>query len=279
MSPIITPSLENKGRTALITGASAGIGQEMARVFAAHGFDVVLVARRKERLETLGREIETRFGVKAHVVTADLADPAAPRRIYDEMTARAIKIDALVNNAGYGLSGFFEHNPWKKHADFLQVMIASLSELCHLFAPDMARHGFGRIINVASLAGHLPGVAGGTLYAASKSFVIKFSESLSHEYEGRNVYVTALCPGFTYSEFHDVSGSRAAVSEFPSFMWMSAEQVAREAYAAVMTGKPVIINGVVNKFIALLVRFLPYPLARGLLKQNNRNATPKTENS
>ncbi len=263
---------EAKRRTALVTGASAGIGRELARVFARNGFNVVLVARRRERLDALAAEIEGDFGVKAHVVPMDLADPESPRRLFDEMAERHIMVDALVNNAGYTVPGHFRDTHWDDQKALLQVMVTAVAELCHLFGPGMAARQYGRIVNVASLAGHLPGAAGGTLYAASKAFVIKLSESLALEYQNNNVHVTALCPGFTYSEFHDVAGNRAEMNRLPKFMWMDGDAVAREAFDAVMAGKPVIINGRLNNFIALLARLLPQGPVRALMARNQRNA-------
>ena len=265
----------DKKRTALVTGASAGIGRELALEFAQHGFDLVLVARRKERLEALAQEIIGKYGVNAHVVVADLADPASPRRLFNEMAERHIPIDALINNAGYTVSGYFRDTKWEDQKGLIQVMVTAVAELCHLFGPGMAARGYGRIINVASLAGHLPGAAGGTLYAASKAFVIKMSESLSLEYHGHNVNVTALCPGFTYSEFHDVAGNRAEVSKMPKALWTDADVVAREAYRAVMEGRPVIINGRLNNFLAWLARILPQHPVRKLMARNQRNAKAK----
>lgn len=267
-----TTQREGKGRTALVTGASAGIGRELALVFASHGFDVVLVARREDRLQALAWEIQGKYGVNAHVMVADLADRAAPRHIFDEMAARHIPIDALINNAGYTVPGYFRDTKWTDQAALIQVMVTAVAELCHLFGPGMAARGYGRIVNVASLAGHLPGAAGGTLYAASKSFVIKMSESLSLEYQGKNVHITALCPGFTYSEFHDVADNRAEVSKFPKAFWMDGDVVAREAYDAVMAGVPVIINGRLNNFLALLARVLPQMRVRAMMARNVRNA-------
>jgi short-subunit dehydrogenase len=267
-------SQDHRGRTALITGASAGIGRELALVFASHGFNVVLIARRKERLDALAHEIQGSYGVKTHVMATDLADPAAPRAIFDEMAARHIMIDALVNNAGYTVPGFFRDTHWSDQGKLIQVMVTAVAELCHLFGPGMAARQYGRIINVASLAGHLPGAAGGTLYSASKAFVIKMSESLSLENTNTNVHVTALCPGFTYSEFRDVAGNREEVSKFPKALWMDGDVVAREAYDAVMAGKAVVINGRLNNFLAFLARILPQTRVRELMRANDRNAKP-----
>lgn len=272
-----TVSRDGRGRTALITGASAGIGREIALVFAAHGFDVVLAARRRDRLDALADEIRKAHGVKTHVLALDLADPATPRRIFDEMAAQRIAIDALVNNAGYAIKGNFRDTRWEDQKALIQVMVTAVAELCHLFGPGMAARQYGRIINVASLAGHLPGAAGSTLYAASKAFVIKLSESLAAEYAGTNVHVTALCPGFTHSEFHDVLGNRAEMNTLPGFMWMEGDEVARQAYEAVMAGRPVIINGGVNNLIALMGRLLPQNFLRSLMAQKVRNSGPRGE--
>lgn len=257
--PIYTEAMEAQrgSRTALITGASAGIGASFAHVFAHEGFDLVITARRADRLEDLARTIAATYGRRVHVVTADLADPAAPAAIERDLSAAGISIDALVNNAGYGLAGTFLDSRWEQHRDFVQVMVTAVADLTHRFLPGMIARGYGRIINVASLAGLLPATAGHTLYAASKAMVILFSQSLALEMVSHNVHVTALCPGFTYSEFHDVNNMRRQVSQLPSFMWMDADTVARQGYDAVMRGDIVYVNGRVNRGIAFLTRVSP----------------------
>ncbi len=261
---------EGTGRTALITGASAGIGTELARVFADNGFDVVLTARRAERLRTVAAAIEREFTVRAHVLPADLADPAAPQALFDETVRRGLSIDALVNNAGYGVPSTFRKNDWKTHAAFLQVMIHAVVHLTHLFEPDMTARRYGRILNVSSLAGLVPGSAGHTLYGAAKSFLIKFSESLALEHASDGVHVTALCPGFTYSEFHDVLGNRKLVSKLPSPMWMDAKTVAQDGYRAVMDGKVVRVPGGVNRAIAGATRLVPEGIALAVARRASR---------
>lgn len=251
-------------RTVLITGASAGIGAAFAEVFAAEGWDVVLAARREERLVTLAARLRHSHGVGAHVIVADLADPKMPGHIMSELEQRAIHVDALVNNAGYGVPGTYLGSSWPRHDAMLQVMVNSVAELTYLLLPAMIERGYGRIINVASLAGLVPSPGGHTLYAASKAFVIKFSESLGHEVRARGVYVTALCPGFTYSEFHDVTGTRERMKNLPAWMWLDAADVARQGYDAVMTGVPLYITGRVNRAIAVLVRFAPRWLIRSV---------------
>jgi uncharacterized protein len=254
-------------RTALITGASAGIGAAIARVFAANGFDLVVTARRAERLEALAQELGKAHGTTVRIITADLADPAAPARIFDEVTRAGITVDALVNNAGYGLPGGLLHSRWEQHRDFLQVMVNAVAELCYRFAPGMVERQRGWIINVASVAGLVPGSAGHTLYGAVKSLVVKFSQSLALELRAKGVHVTALCPGFTYSEFHDVNGMRPTVSQLPKFMWMDAETVARLAYDASMRGDIIAVTGAWNKTMVTLARYTPDWLVNGVLKR------------
>ncbi len=257
-------------RTVLVTGASAGIGQALARVFAEHGFDLVLVARREERLQALSRELGERFHVDARVLVADLADAATPARIFDKCRAGGRDVDVLVNNAGYGLGGRFLDAGWEQHVRFIQVMVTAVVDLTYRFLPGMIERGYGRVINVASLAGLTPASAGHTLYAAAKAFLIKFSESLALEGAGHNVHVTALCPGFTHTEFHDVTGTRALVNELPKFMWMDAESVARDGYRAVMRGDSIRVPGRTNRTLALLVRLMPQSLVAAVVKSQAR---------
>ncbi|HTM04656.1 MAG TPA: SDR family oxidoreductase [Vicinamibacterales bacterium] len=252
-------------RTVLITGASAGIGEAFAEVFAAEGFDLVLVARREERLRAVAERLTSLHGVATHVLVADLSDPSASAHIETELSsARGLHIDALVNNAGYGVPGVFLKSDWPRHAANLQVMVMTLAELTHRLLPGMLARGYGRIINVASLAGLVPASAGHTTYGASKAFVIKFSESLHQEVSPKGVHVTALCPGFTWSEFHDVTGTRDRMNQLPPWMWMDAPAVARQGYDAVMAGTPIYVNGRVNRTIAAMVRVAPMSLIRAI---------------
>ncbi|MFP4002681.1 MAG: SDR family NAD(P)-dependent oxidoreductase [Alphaproteobacteria bacterium] len=258
---------EGPRRTALITGASAGIGAAFAREYARHGWDLVLTARREQRLLELADELKDRHGTEAAVLTADLADPSAPDKLAEALHGRGLQVDALVNNAGYGIPKTFLKTSWREQADFIQVMATSVAHLTHLLGPGMVERGFGRIVNVASLAGFAPGTYGHTLYGASKAFLIKFSQSLHLELRGTGVHVTAVCPGFTYSEFHDVTGVRAQVSRMPSYMWMTAERVARQGYRASERNKAVLVNGLFNKTVATLIRFVPDSMA---LEMSNR---------
>lgn len=273
--PSIIPILvamgrEGEGRTALVTGASAGIGQAFAELLAGRGYGLVLTARRVDRLEDLAAALRQRHRVPVHVIAADLADPSAPAAIIADLQGRALQVDLLVNNAGYGLPGRFDRPAWAEHERFLRVMVGAVCELTYRLLPGMIERRWGRIINVASLAGHLPAPAGHTLYAATKSFLIRFSEALHAERAREGVHTTALCPGFTYSEFHDVTGTRAQVSRMPGVLWMEAPAVAAQGYGAVMRGEPVFIPGRVNRGIAWLSRVLPQGMARTLIARTGK---------
>ena len=258
-------------RTALVTGASAGIGRAFAHQLAGRGMDLVLTARRRDRLESVAEAIAGDRGVRVEVVTADLADPAAPAKLYQAVEDLGMHVDVLVNNAGYGLPRPYRETRWEDQAAFLQVLVTAVSHLTHLVVPGMVDRGYGRIVNVMSLAGLLPGAPGNTLYAAAKSFGIKFSESLSSELVGTDVRVTAVCPGFTYSEFHDVNGTRERVKKLPGYMWMDADEVARQGTDAMMRGDVLCVPGRVNAAIASAVRLLPGELARGVLRRRARD--------
>jgi short-subunit dehydrogenase len=258
---------EGTGRTALVTGASAGIGAAFAGVLAGRGYRLVITARRADRLAVVAEELRGTHGIDVVIVPEDLSDPAAPARLVAGLEDRGLNIDVLVNNAGYGVPGRFDRAAWEIHAAFLQVMVTAVCELTYRLLPGMIERRWGRIINVASLAGHVPSAAGHTLYAASKAFLIRFSEAVSAERSDDGIFTTALCPGFTQSEFHDVTGTRARVSQMPRFLWMDAATVAEQGYAAVMRGDPVYINGRVNRAIALAGRLLPAGTMRHLMRR------------
>lgn len=261
---------ETKGYS-LITGASAGIGTAFARELANRGHDLVLTARRVDRMQTLADELATAHAIRVEVIAADLTDPHAPRQLCEQIEQRGIAIDMLINNAGYGVTGYFLSQPWKVQADFIQVLMTAPTELCHRLMPAMLERGHGRIINVSSLAAHVPGSAGQTLYAAAKSYLVKLSQSLSLEYARKGIHTCALCPGFTYTEFHDVTGSRAMMSKLPGWMWMDADTVARQGLDAVERGDAVYINGPINRMIKSVVKLLPDGLIlRGMARQSKK---------
>jgi uncharacterized protein len=249
--------VQQRTRTALVTGASSGIGEAFATVFAAEGFDLVLTARREDRLRSLAEQLATQYGRRVEVIVSDLEEPGACARICEELGARGIEIDALVNNAGYGVPGTYVKSEWERHHAQLQVLVIAVADLTRRLIPGMIARGYGRIVNVASLAALMPAPGGHTLYAASKAFVVKFSESLADEVEAHGVHVTAVCPGFTYSEFHDVTGTRAQVNKLPKFLWMDAPTVARQGFEAVMAGRAIAITGRINRTMEALGRYLP----------------------
>ena len=166
---------EQTRRTALITGASAGIGKALADVFAQHGFDLVLTARREDRLQALADDLSARYGVRTHCIVADLARQGEAEKICEHMAAAGLAIDALVNNAGYGVPGNYRATTWRQQEDFIQVMVTAVCELTHRLLPGMVERRYGRIVNIASVAGLTPAPAGHTLYGASKAFMIKFT--------------------------------------------------------------------------------------------------------
>ena len=253
-------------RLALITGASAGIGAAFARIYASHGYDVALTARRLDRLEALAAEIRLRFGVEAYPIAADLSKPDGVETVLAGIEAQGRVVDALVNNAGYGLPGTYAQTSWSDQADVLQTMLTAVCGLTHRVLPGMVERRFGRIVNVASLAGLLPGAAGHTLYAATKGFLVKFSQSLHLENLATGVHASALCPGFTYSEFHDVNGTREQVSQsLPSWLWLGADEVAAAGYEAAEANRPVCVPGAPNKAIAVIAKLIPDEWALALM--------------
>ena len=243
-------------RTALVTGASAGIGAAIAAEFAARGFNLVLVARRQDKLDELAQHVRQRHGVEVATLPLDLADPDAGTRLEAWLDERRIDVDALVNNAGYGLNGGFLDSTWQQHADMHQVMLTGYTELCHRLLPGMVRRGYGRIINVASASAVLPPVRG-SMYSGIKRYVVDLAVALDYEFRDEGVQCCAVCPGFTYSEFHDVMGVREQAEGFPKIMWQSAEDVARESVDAVMAGRVFLVNGLFNRVLAGAINLLP----------------------
>ena len=253
----------------LITGASAGIGAAFARKYAEEGWDLALTARRKDRLEALAKELTAQHDIDVLTISADLSDSRAPENIVEAIENQGRHVDALVNNAGYGLPGVFTSAPWRTHADFIQLMMTAPAHLIRLVLPGMQERKFGRIINVCSVAGYVPGARGHTLYGASKAFLIKTSQSLHLENRDKGVHVTALSPGFTYSEFHDVNNTREMVSQTGKWMWQSAEAVVESGYDAVENNVPMRVPGFHNKVITTLSRVLPESWALGIMAKQS----------
>jgi len=255
---------EGEGKTALVTGASAGIGRAFAELLAAKGYGLVLTARRQDRLDELAHQLTAQHGVPTHVIVADLAEPDASSRIVEAVTAKGLHIDFLINNAGYGVPGTYLKVPWSEHQRFIQIMMTAVCELTYRLLPPMRERGWGRVINVGSVAGMVPAPAGHTLYAASKAFVLRFSEALAAENAPKGVNVTAVCPGFTYSEFHDVLGTREKMNSLPAMLWLNADDVVREGYDAVMRGDSVVVNGRIYRWLIWLIGVVPGGVVRAV---------------
>ena len=253
---------EGRGKTALVTGASSGIGKAFAELLAHKGYALVLTARRGDRLEELGQALRQHHGVETHTIAADLSAPDAAATIAAELQRKGLTIDLLVNNAGYGVPGSYVNVAWPDHSRFMQVMVTAVLDLTYRLLPPMIERGWGRVINIASVAGMVPSPAGHTLYGASKAFLIRFSEALDAENAPKGVHVTAVCPGFTYSEFHDVLGTRDRMNQLPKLLWLSANDVARQGYEAVMRGDSVVVNGRIYQLLVWLTGALPRSLAR-----------------
>lgn len=269
-------------RLCLVTGASSGIGAAFARAFARHGWDLALVARREEKLKDLAEELKAQFGVDSLVITADLSEPGAPQAIVSQVESAGRTIDGLVNNAGAGQPGGFTDTSWDTQAGFLELMLTSYLKLMHLTAAGMAERGFGRIINISSVSALLPSANAhtrysGALYPGIKSLLIKASEALGLELEGKGVNVTAVAPGYTRSEFHDVNGARATVSKLPDYWMLTASEVAETGYDAVERGVPLRVPGAWYKFLVGAARVLPDPIGRGLMRAQEKRMVKQAQ--
>ncbi|MFW6223999.1 MAG: SDR family NAD(P)-dependent oxidoreductase [Spirochaetota bacterium] len=241
-------------RTALVTGASSGIGLELARKLAEEGFDLVLVARSADRLEALAAELRKQHGHGVTVITADLSRPEAPEEVVRTVAEAGITVDVLVNNAGFANYGPYLHSDRQRELDMIQVNVTALTHLTHLLLPGMVERGGGRVLNVASTAAFQPGplMAG---YFATKAFVLHFSEAVASELSGTGVTVTALCPGPTSSGFQERAGMEG--SKLLKFGTMSSRTVAEYGYRALMRGKRVAVPGFSNRLGTLAPRLLP----------------------
>jgi uncharacterized protein len=241
-------------RTALITGASSGIGLELARLFAADGYQLVLVARNRDALCDLGEELHSRFGVEVRVAPKDLSHSSAPLELYQELQQAGIALDALVNNAGFGGSGPFLRTEWNNELEMIQVNIVALVHLTKLFLPQIhARRG--KLLNVGSVAGFMPGPFT-AIYYASKAFVLHFTEALAEELRGTGTTVTCLCPGPVQTNFQrraHVGGSSRANQH----LLMDVREVARLGYEGMKKGKSVVIPGWKNRLLTNVLRLVP----------------------
>jgi len=227
---------------ALITGASAGLGAEFARQLSRLGRHLILVARREDRLNELATELKRDNGIKVEIIPADLSDPKAPSVIAAICAERNLRVDWLVNNAGIAGPDLLKDQNWEEQQAFFQLMMLSVAELCHHFIPPMQERGFGRVINIASVAGRIPR-SGGCNYGPSKTYLIALSEELNLTCSGQGVHVSALCPGFTHTDFHETAGLSAMKAGMPKWLWYDADVVVRDGIRGVNKGKPVVVSG------------------------------------
>jgi short-subunit dehydrogenase len=249
--------------TALITGASSGIGYELAKLFARDGYDVVLVATREETLRSVAKELEERFHAGTRVIAKDLSRPEGPREIFEELNRDGVCVDILVNNAGFGGLGPFAETDLKYNLDMIAVNLTGLTELCGVFLPRMLEQKHGRILNVASTAAFQAGPLM-SVYYATKAYVVSFSEALANEVRGTGVTVSVLCPGPTETNFQKRAGTER--SPLFSAVMASAQSVAEAGYRGMMRGKILIVPGLLNKIHVFMVRFLPRRIISHLVR-------------
>ena len=253
-------------KTALITGASGGIGYELALLFARDGYDCVLVARSKDKLDELAARLESEFRVKTMVLAKDLSKPNAVDEIYEEVSAGSMQIDVLVNNAGFTVFGLFAETELRAELEMLQVNVVALTALTKLFLKGMVGRRSGRILNLASTAAFVPGPLQ-AVYYASKAYVLSFSQALANELRGSGVTVTALCPGATRTDFE----KRGALEDSRLFQGRIADatSVALAGYRGLMAGKSIVIPGLGNKLLPVVVRLSPRQVVTRVARRLN----------
>jgi uncharacterized protein len=261
------------GKTAIITGASSGIGFALANVFAQHEYDLMLVARNTEKLHRAKSKLEEKYGIIAQVITVDLTKPFAPAEIFQNTESAGMQIDVLVNNAGFAAYGLFHEANRERELDTIALNITALTALCHLYLQPMVRRKAGKILNVASTAAFQPGPLMGVYYA-SKSYVLSFSEAIRNEVGPLGIDVTVLCPGPTKTEFFEKQ-PKLLDSRLLSSETMSAEDVAEIGYEGLMRGQAIVIPGARNKVLAWSTRLAPHSLlvkiSRWTLEQKKKS--------
>jgi short-subunit dehydrogenase len=257
--------------TAVVTGASSGIGAAIAKELASRGHSVTLVARREERLRSLATELAADHGVVADVIGCDLGDEAERDRLATELRNRGQLVEVLVNNAGFGHQADFARSPHERMVEMVRINVEAVVDLTSRFLTGMVDRGRGSVINIASTAAFQP-LPGSAVYAASKSFVLSFSEAIRTELRGSGVTVTAVCPGPVRTEFTEVAGFEEGVEEkTPSIVWMSADEVARHAVDGAQHDRRVVVPGVLNRATALAGQHSPRAVALPLISRIWRN--------
>jgi short-subunit dehydrogenase len=246
-------------RTALITGASNGIGLELAKIHARKGGDLVLVARNKSKLDEIKTELEKQFNISVYVIVKDLSEYNSAQEIYEETKKQNIIIDYLINNAGFGDFGMFAETAWNKEYNMINLNIITLTLFTKLYLQDMVKRGSGKIMNVASIASFQPGPTM-AVYCASKAYVLSFTEAISNETRNTGVSITALCPGATETGFQ-AAGAMDESKLFKGKKLPSAQEVAEYGYSSMIKGKTVAIHGIINYILSNSIRLIPRALA------------------
>lgn len=259
-----------KPRTALITGASAGIGRELARTFAREHYDLILVARSGDKLEELAKSLHQEFLVKATAIACDLSRAAETEKLLNRIESEKILVDALVNNAGFGEYGPFSETNEVREQQMIDLNVSALVRLTKYFVPQMKKRGSGRILQIASTAAFQPGPFM-AVYFATKSFVLSFSEAIAEELKGSGVTVTTICPGPTRTLFQDTPGMSGS-KLFAERNLPSGQEVAEFAYRAMVKGKKVAIHGVKNRILSFFVPITPRPLVLWIARRLIRGA-------
>ena len=244
----------NQSKTALVTGASGGLGLQFARLLAADGYNLVLVARNEEALKAVAAEMQSLYGVQANCYATDLAQPDQVEKLIAQLEQAQIAIDCLINNAGFGDTGHFAERPWAIHQDMIQLNMLALTRLTHALSQGMIARKQGRILNIASTAAFQPS-PNFAVYAATKSYVLSFSEALAYELKNTGVSVTVSCPGPTETAFHDRAATRG--SKIMRMGMMKSETVALQAYLAMKAGKRRVVHGMMNRLLALSTHITP----------------------
>jgi uncharacterized protein len=261
------PSVSN---SALVTGASSGIGAAIAAELASRGYSLALVARREERLRSLAAELVSDHGIDADVVACDLADPAERNRLMDELRVRGRAVELLVNNAGFGHQADFAPSPRERMVEMVRLNVEAVVDLTSRFLGPMVEKGRGGVINIASTAAFQP-LPGSAVYAASKAFVLSFSEAIRTELRGSGVTVTAVCPGPVKTEFTEVAGVGGVEERTPGAVWMTAEEIARHAVDGAERDRRVVVPGTLNRAAALAGQHSPRAVALPLISRIWRN--------
>jgi short-subunit dehydrogenase len=237
---------------ALITGASAGLGAEFARQLAGKGKDLILIARREEPMQDLAQSLTEDFDIAVDVIQSDLSETGATSELFAEIERRGLKVDYLINNAGSVGPDLLTDRDWPAQQKYIELMMTSVAGMCHHFVPPMVERGFGRVLNVASVAGHVS-LAGDTSYGPTKAYLIALSKGLSATVKRRGVNVLALCPGFTHTDFHQSEDLTRMKKRSPAFIWYDADVVIREGLDALEKGKVVYISGRLYRYLTPLI--------------------------